>query len=1026
MTGKPRFFYAKGTSYLLNILNVGFNIDNKNVVHLGDWAHNLGTPKQQNAAVAGLDGRTVSWTGDPASDPFCALMNPEIWDVYPINYPASTVAMGPSVDMGVTATVNAINAMPSGTPFALGGYSQGAAVMSGVLNEITSGTLTSRASDFLGGVTFGNPRRKTDWRGPVGGTWSGCWDIPDSTTGGHGSFPATGPYGRLVDCPDTWVDFASPMDIFTDVGDSTMGLEWVDANNLFLELLHSEYLGQFLNQFIGNFLVSKGIGQEHVTPMTDAINTAFGIAATINEFTDANGDPFEIGGYGHTYYPALPPEGDPDNGLTSFQIALKYLDTIADEYVRSPTLLPPTSAGWASKLYPPATQWYDSPSAAAVAVDFDYGNPSDPGGQVIVGGGENRPEFYHIDDYGGDPSGATNSNQALIDAYAAMGSNPGTIVFGTGTYLLYVGLNSAANRCLGVQQAIVGQGSALTFIDYRGPDACFEQRNNDFDNTGTKPAGGVEGLSILGWSSGETYSYGIRYGDIWRMRIKDVEISGFNRDGCIGLYGDNHYRWSERGDIDVVINQCTKNAVFESNTGDQGFPSGSFDYSQYKISFVAAANQDGFTLRSGTSGSKVTMNGSELTLTGNCVTGAGSNTGIMMHIGETNDDEASFSGMLKIGVETSGSSTGVAHYDFVMGEVDAPYWLVNSIVQATGVINLIPASGLRFQRGNATPKTFGFGGMLKGSSAFGTTGSIQTFQSLQLVSQARGGWYLSDTSEIQTVYVTESSGGTFTLTLDGYTTSAISYTAAMDSTTGPTVVQTALAALTNIGTGNVRVTKGQYRFYNSEPMDEIAFIVEFIGTLAAQPISLLTGNSSSLTGTDPSITVLQKVPGSIYQTYLLLVEEGGIFHLEPDPGTYHLGIRIGGLTSMAAIIGDSPFGISDVDIWIKQPESGGPAIFEGPYFTPEASAGSTYSFNWFDGQEPVISQEPSAVDVLRVSSYNFSVWIGQHITRLSTTTVEPPSASTDPGVQGQIAVDSNYMYWYDNGSWNRVAKETWT
>lgn len=376
MTGKPRFFYAKGTSYLLNVMNIGFSIDNNQVVHLGNWEHQLGKPKEKNAAVPGLDGRTVMWTGEPAQDPFCALMNPEIWDVQTVNYPASTLAMGPSVDMGVTAAVNAISAMPAGTPFALGGYSQGAAVMSGVLNEIMSGSLTARAGDFMGGTMFGNPRRMLDWRGPVGGEWSGCWDIPGSTTGGHGSFPATGPYARITDPPDTWVDFVAIDDIFTAVGDSAAGLEWVDANNLFLELLHSEFLGKFLSQFIGGFLAAKGITAEHVTPMTDAINAAFALAGTINDFTDADGNAFQIAGAGHTYYPAMPPPGDPDGGLTGFQIALKYLDSLAEDYARSPTVLPPTSAGWATRLYPPATQWYDTP-ATAMANDYDYGNQLD-------------------------------------------------------------------------------------------------------------------------------------------------------------------------------------------------------------------------------------------------------------------------------------------------------------------------------------------------------------------------------------------------------------------------------------------------------------------------------------------------------------------------------------------------------------------------------------------------------------------------------------------------------------------------
>lgn len=376
MTGKPVFFYTKGTSYLFNFVDVGFDVSNSGVIHFGEWQSSLkknNAKIQKNAAVAGLDGRTVSWTGDPASDPFTALMNPEIWNSIQVAYPAAVLGMGASIDSGVSRVIAAINNLPTGTPFALGGYSQGAAVMSTVLNEIMSGSLTSRAPDFLGGTMFGNPRRKVDWRGPVGGTWSGIIDSPGSTTGGHGSFPTTGNYARLTYCPDTWVEFTHPTDIFSSIGDNTNGLNWTEANKMFLQLSKSQYAGKLISSVIIPFLQDRGYAENVANDIGDAIVSICAIGGYMNDFTDAFGEPFSIGGGGHTTYPAEPPYGDPDNGLTGFQIALKYLDSLADEYVRSPSVLPPTSAGWANKLYPPATQWYDTPSAAAIAVDFDYG-----------------------------------------------------------------------------------------------------------------------------------------------------------------------------------------------------------------------------------------------------------------------------------------------------------------------------------------------------------------------------------------------------------------------------------------------------------------------------------------------------------------------------------------------------------------------------------------------------------------------------------------------------------------------------
>ena len=76
--------------------------------------------------------------------------------------------------------------------------------------------------------------------------------------------------------------------------------------------------------------------------------------------TDGAGTAFDwLGGNGHTAYPFMPPEGDPDNGLTSYQIALKFLTAKANEYAVAPILLPsePSSisgAGWSTALIPPA------------------------------------------------------------------------------------------------------------------------------------------------------------------------------------------------------------------------------------------------------------------------------------------------------------------------------------------------------------------------------------------------------------------------------------------------------------------------------------------------------------------------------------------------------------------------------------------------------------------------------------------------------------------------------------------------
>jgi hypothetical protein len=86
----------------------------------------------------------------------------------------------------------------------------------------------------------------------------------------------------------------------------------------------------------------------------------------------------------------------------------------------------------------------------------------------------------------------------------------------------------------------------------------------------------------------------------------------------------------------------------------------------------------------------------------------------------------------------------------------------------------------------------------------------------------------------QVVTVSGEEGDTFTLTFEGQTTSAIAYDAAASA------VDTALEALSTIGTDNVSVTGDA-----GGP-----FTVEFIGDFATQDVSLMTGE-----GGDESCTV---------------------------------------------------------------------------------------------------------------------------------------------------------------------------
>jgi hypothetical protein len=301
---------------------------------------------------------------------------------------------------------------------------------------------------------------------------------------------------------------------------------------------------------------------------------------------------------------------------------------------------------------------------------------------------------------------------------------------------------------------------------------------------------------------------------------------------------------------------------------------------------------------------------------------------------------------------------------------------------------------------------------------------VQAFQSLQIVTQARGNWFLDTTDSLQSVFISNATGGTFTVTCQGQTTPALPYNAPAAQ------LRAELEKLSTIGAGNVDVVMGQARFINTVKQNELNYIVVFQAAMGQKDVPMLTVDGAALTGATtpplPTATVVNKRPGSSNPTYLVYLEAGNIFTLEPPPGTYRLSLRVGGLTTVGVGSGDSPFGVNSIDVWIKQPDTGGPAIFEGPWFAPYASSAANYAFRWYDGVEPLLSTDPGDIDIIRLSSYNLTVWVGQHITRLATTTVPVPATSTSPGVSGQIAHDSTYLYTcVAHNTWKRTPLSAW-
>lgn len=283
---KPVFLYATGTAFFTQILGINF------LAIGGDSKFPVNGKQYFMNAVT--------------NDPFWLALDNQVWDSRKIPYPASIWPMSTSIATGVAMTKAAINALPSGTPFCLGGYSQGAAVMSDVYDALRTGDMTSKASQFKGAVMFGNPRRQTDFLAP-GLTWSGQAGVSGSTTGGSGCFPT-----RLTSCESgKWNEYVNYNEVITSIGTDTAGAGF--------------------RSLVG-----------YVTGLSDPLSTIAGLSSTDwgGGLTMALG----IGAWGHMQYPLNPPMTSLTTGTgtsTSYELALAYLATVASA-VSTTSILPAT------------------------------------------------------------------------------------------------------------------------------------------------------------------------------------------------------------------------------------------------------------------------------------------------------------------------------------------------------------------------------------------------------------------------------------------------------------------------------------------------------------------------------------------------------------------------------------------------------------------------------------------------------------------------------------------------------------
>lgn len=304
---------------------------------------------------------------------------------------------------------------------------------------------------------------------------------------------------------------------------------------------------------------------------------------------------------------------------------------------------------------------------------------------------------FLVDAYGADPTGKLASDTAVATAIAALGTSPGVIEFGIGTYRL-----DSTKTLARAGQYFKGQGTGLTTIDARaaGPTLkCWDSTTDPTGNGSPGRGGGVlGGMLIDGTNNTRVNSIGLQLGDLVQAKVEHVRIVGFIRAGCIGFLGQNRYGWTEYGYFGIQSDYNATSFVLEAHPSHPLAYSGttSWSYNTFDFGFSAEANQNGVIVRN-----HVVAIGVTWTMRFNCNPGP-SNTGVAVTIGvgpEYNHIEAE---CFWSGETTNAGSVG--HKDINLGS--------GSSLRGVGSLIFNDFSA-QFVAGNAVPSKITFAGRVE-------------------------------------------------------------------------------------------------------------------------------------------------------------------------------------------------------------------------------------------------------------------------------------------------------------------------
>lgn len=218
--------------------------------------------------------------------------------------------------------------------------------------------------------------------------------------------------------------------------------------------------------------------------------------------------------------------------------------------------------------------------------------------ESVAGGNSGDLGWYNIIGYGADPTGASDSTDAIQSAISDCSSSGGGIVYmPTGTYKVDSTISAdLANAAV----YVVGEGNWATFIYYYGGGDCFRLYSSYDYESRTAYGSGIRGLTIDGTNASGSAN-GLHVGDLFRFEI-DITVQFFTYDtSSIGVWFDNNYFWTEQLQGKVFVQACLGGHVVFDHSIDSssGQSTGSFERMELSIAIDQESDGNGVVFRNG-------------------------------------------------------------------------------------------------------------------------------------------------------------------------------------------------------------------------------------------------------------------------------------------------------------------------------------------------------------------------------------------------------------------------------------------